>query len=280
VSARPLDHLVLPVAGLDQARARLRQLGFTVAPQGAHPFGTINACVYFSDGTFIEPLAIGDAGIVDEAVAAGNSFVLGDRRFRATRGDEGLSGLVFATNDADADHAEFARLGIAGGPMVAFSRPSMDSDGKADIASFLLAFTAPAGGADAFFFACERRKVPAIDRSALERHENGAAKILGVIAEAAEPRGFAGFLAAAGHSAVTDEPGFSEVMLANAALRVVRNDNAERPYLSGIVFAVPSLGDARTLFNANAVVYEERDGRLHVPAARGQGVAFVFEETP
>ena len=280
MSARPLDHLVLPVAGLDAARARLERLGFTVAPQGTHPFGTINACVYFTGGTFIEPLAVGDARAVEAAAASGNSFIVGDARFRAAQGEEGLSGLVFATGDAEADHAEFARLGIPGGPMVAFSRPSTDRDGKADIASFLLAFAAPRGGADGFFFACERRKVPAIDRSALERHENGAASILAVTARAADPARFAGFLAMAGRGEAVDRGAFFEVALANAALRVFVDDEAARPRLDGIVFGVESLGRARALFDANGIGYDEREGRLHVAPASGQGVAFMFEETP
>ena len=57
---RALDHLVLPVPSLELARAHLDALGFTIAPQGTHPFGTINACVFFADGTFLEPLAVGD----------------------------------------------------------------------------------------------------------------------------------------------------------------------------------------------------------------------------
>lgn len=280
MTPRPLDHLVLPVAGLDAARARLERLGFTVAPQGTHPFGTINACVYFTEGTFIEPLAVGDAEAVEAALAAGNSFVAGDARFRAAHGEEGLSGLVFATGDAEADAAEFARLGIPDGQMVEFSRPSMDADGKADIASFLLAFAAPEGGADAFFFACERRKVPAIDRSALERHANGAARIVAVMAEAADPARFAGFLAAAGRGTATEKGAFFEVALANAALRVFADQEAARPRLTGIVFGVGSLAATRALFTANGIGYDEREGRLHAPPAGGQGVAFLFEETP
>ncbi|MCO5157438.1 MAG: VOC family protein [Aquamicrobium sp.] len=280
MSTRGLDHLVLPVAGLDASRARLERLGFTVAPQGTHPFGTINACVYFADGTFIEPLTVGDAAIADAAVAAGNSFVAGDRRFRETRGEEGLSGLVFTTGDAEADHAEFSRLGMSGGPMVEFSRPSMDPDGKADIASFLLAFAAPEGGADAFFFACERRKVPAIDRSALERHANGATRIAAVAAEAADPARFAAFLAAAGRADATQKGGTTEVALANTVLRVAASDDAVRPRLGAIAFGVRSLDGTRALFNANGIGYDEREKRLHVPPASGQGVEFVFEETP
>jgi hypothetical protein len=98
-SIRPIDHLVLPTASLEAARARLGALGFTVAPTGVHPFGTINACVYFADGTFLEPLAVGDAALADAAVSAGNVFIARDRLFRLSHGDEGFSALVFGTTD-------------------------------------------------------------------------------------------------------------------------------------------------------------------------------------
>ncbi len=280
MSARSLDHLVLSVAGLAAARERLAELGFTVAPQGVHPFGTVNACVYFADGTFIEPLAVGDAEAIKAAVAAGNSFVLGDRRFRAAVGEEGLSAVVFGTSDAEADHAAFVGKGISGGAMVEFSRPSLDKDGKADIASFRLAFAAPEGGADAFFFACERRKVPAIDRSALERHDNGAARIVAVGAEAADPGRFAAFLAAVSDGDADASGGAATVSLPNARLDVRANPAFARARLTGITFGVKDRAATAALFKARGIVYEERDGRLHVPAARGQGVAFVFEETP
>ncbi len=78
LALHPLDHLVLPTAGLDTARQRLEALGFTVAPMGVHPFGTRNCCVYLADGTFMEPLAIGDAAVADDAARAGNVFVARD----------------------------------------------------------------------------------------------------------------------------------------------------------------------------------------------------------
>ena len=46
---RVLDHLVLPVIDIDVARSRYQSLGFTVAPDGRHPFGTENCCVFFED---------------------------------------------------------------------------------------------------------------------------------------------------------------------------------------------------------------------------------------
>lgn len=278
MSARPLDHLVLAVAGLDAARERLAELGFTVAPQGNHPFGTVNACVYLADGTFVEPLAVGDAQAAEAAAQTGNSFILGDRRFREAIGEEGLSGIVFGTSDAEADHAAFARGGISGGPMVEFSRPSLDREGRADIASFRLAFAAPEEGADALFFACERRRVPAIDRSALERHDNGATGIVAVAAEAADPGRFVAFLAAVSGAAVDGPQDAAAVSLANARLNVGANPGLAKARLTGVTFAVRDLAAAAALFKARGIVYEERDGRLHVPASSGQGVGFAFEE--
>lgn len=280
MSIRFLDHLVLPVAGLAVARARYEALGFTVAPEGVHPFGTANACVYLADGTFLEPLAVSDRRIAEAAAQAGNSFVLGDRRFRAARGEEGLSALVFKTPDAEADHEEFRRLGVAGGGMVEFSRPAIDRDGKADTATFRLAFAAHDAAPDLFFFACERRKAPAIDRTALERHPNTAARIVAVTAAAAEPEAFAGFLATVARGKATAGEDAVEVALANAALRVRRAPGAGGALLTAIAFGVADLAVAAALFRANGVVHEQAGGLLRVPSAPGQGVDFVFEEMP
>jgi hypothetical protein len=65
---RALDHLVLPVHALDEARARLTRLGFTVAPDARHPFGTENACVFFADNTYLEPLGVASREECEAAV--------------------------------------------------------------------------------------------------------------------------------------------------------------------------------------------------------------------
>ena len=49
---RALDHLVLPVRSLEAARADYERLGFLVAPDARHPFGTSNACVFLADGFY------------------------------------------------------------------------------------------------------------------------------------------------------------------------------------------------------------------------------------
>lgn len=280
MNARSLDHLVLPTADLAVARQRLTQLGFTVAPDGVHPFGTKNACVYLADGTFIEPLAIADQSAIDEAISAGNSFVAGDQRFRASQGQEGFSAVVVSTDNAEADRAEFSRLGIAGGPMVAFSRPTQDVSGKSDIASFLLAFATPVPSTDTFFFACERRNAPRIDRSELERHENGATRILAIEAVSGDPDSAARFLAAFGRSTAAKGAGGIDVLLANTHLRVTQAMEVSTQ-LTTIVYGVTDITTTRSLFDQRRISYQARStSSLEVAAAAGQGAAFVFQEIP
>ena len=75
--ARILDHAVLPVESLEVARARFSALGFTVAPDGVHPFGTENACIYLADGTFLEPLGIAQREDCEATARKGNVFTDG-----------------------------------------------------------------------------------------------------------------------------------------------------------------------------------------------------------
>jgi hypothetical protein len=287
---RPLDHLVLPTADLGTARARLMALGFTVAPVGVHPFGTENACVYLADGTFLEPLAVGDAGKVAEAVAAKNVFVARDQKFRAESGEEGFSALVFGTQDADADHDAFVRAGISAGDRLDFSRPFTDASGKADTASFRLAFAAIANAPDAFFFTCERANAPKVDRSALQAHANGATRIAAIVACANNPADYRSFfVAVANAAAARDTDGELLVELPNADIKLAdplafRADfgldlpSGSELRLAAIVFSVAKLTQTENILRANVIDFEHHGNRLIVPQASGQGAIFAFEE--
>lgn len=288
----PIDHLVLPVKNLDVARARYGALGFTVAPDGVHPFGTVNCCVYLKGGTFLEPLAIGDRTVADAAARDGNVFVARDRAFRDHRGDEGFSALVFGTENASADDSRFRAGGISAGNMLEFSRPFIDTAGKADTASFRLAFAAEATSPDIFFFACERVNAPKVDRSALERHANGVSSLTGVVAVADAPsehRDFLRQLAGADPtgddaSGLTIDAGNSTVLVVGAEVAKKSRYGIAAPagnglQLAAVIFGVADPAAAEKLFKANAISYERRDDRILVPPAAGQGAIFVFEAT-
>lgn len=283
----PLDHLVLPTHDLETARARLGALGFTVAPQGTHPFGTVNCCVYFADGVFFEPLAVGDAAATEQAVAAGNVFVGRDRTFRARNGQEGFSAVVFGARSADADHARYENAGISAGQRLDFSRPFVDSSGQQDTASFRLAFAATPDMQDAFVFACESGNAPNVDRAALQQHENGAIGIREVAGVAADPAGKLRFLAQAA-AAPANAASQGSLALPNAILSLDSPAGLERRFgvavapsplrFAAIVFGVEKIEKLKAVLAAGGIDHHLRDGRVIVAPERGQGAAFVFEE--
>lgn len=285
----PLDHIVLPTATLESAEARLALLGFTVAPRGIHPFGTENCCVYLADGTFLEPLAVGDAEIAAQAIMAGNVFVARDHTYREDHGAEGFSAIVFGTDDADHDHRAYVEAGISAGEKLDFSRPFTDRSGKSDTVSFRLAFASGRDTPDAFVFACQRINAPKVDRAALQAHANGAAAIHGIVAVSDDPAGQQALLAKAAGSGMASAQANGLLALPNADVLLMRPDEFEAEFAIGaggrtalrfaaVIFAVPDRATTERLLVSAGIKHHLQGGRLVVPPAPGQGAAFIFED--
>ncbi len=288
---RLLDHLVLPVATLANARARLASLGFTVAADARHPFGTENACVYFADNTYLEPLAVTDPSIAAAAAAEGNVFVARDRAFRAAVGEEGFSGMVAGTPDAAADDRRFRDAGLSAGAMLSFERPVRMPDGTELTAGFKLAFAGDRRAPNFLLFACERINPLPADRSALQRHDNGVGSIVAITLAADVPADFQSLLQTVyGAAAVPDGDGFS-VMTSNATISVltprrlrevleIETPAAAGPGLRGaaVTFRCADLEVTAALLAANGVAFQRQGLRLLVPPAPGQGITFIFQE--
>lgn len=290
VPSRPLDHVVLPVVRLSTARTRLTALGFTVAPDGFHPFGTANCCVYLADGTFLEPLAVADERAATASIDAGNVFTARDADYRRQNGENGFSAIVFGSDDADRDHRRFTEAGRSGGPVLEFSRPFLDAAGKADVASFRLAFAADPHATGVFFFSCQRLNVPAVDRSALQQHANGALAVSRVLLSAERPQAHAGLLGAltgsevrtAGDGSLEAAAGQGRIVIASPALLESAfgvHGATEAPLrAAGLVFATSDLIRLQALLHASSVEFHRHDGRIVVLPAPGQGTVFIFEE--
>jgi hypothetical protein len=289
MSARAIDHLVLPTSSLNTARERLTKLGFTVAPVGVHPFGTANCCVYFKDDTFIEPLVQQQPAAIGEAVEACNMFVIRDEAYRSRRGQEGFSAVVFRTDDATADHAAFEHSPYACGPMLEFSRDFVDATGKADKAIFRLAFAADPTAPDFFLFTCQRVASPKVDRSALQDHSNGVTRIKSVILAAPEPSHVDHFIRTISRFEEVEVPNRKLVyQLANASLEAMTNQNlihffgvpsTEDRGLQArvVVFGVSDVKATEHLLKSRGVACEKFAERLCVHPAPGQGAVFAFE---
>lgn len=287
---RPIDHCVLPVKNLDVAQQRLTALGFTVAPKGVHPFGTENACVYFSDQTFLEPLAQSDNRAQRDAARQGNMFAARDLAFRYRQGEEGFSALVFGTDDAEADHAEFVEAGFSGGNVLDFSRDFVDVAGNSGKISFRLAFAADWRAPDCFFFTCQRINASKAERSALQKHGNGVTRIRSVVMSAPRGRDFADFALTAANAASTEEDrDATRIAAANAMIELLDGPELEKrfgvhsPADPGlrhqvICFGVRQLHETETLLRRNQIDYDMRHDRVFVHPAPGQGAIFAFEE--
>lgn len=273
---RRIDHVVLPVADLETARARHAALGFVVAPVGVHPFGTRNCCVHFADGSFLEPLAVADENEAQSAIAGGNVFIARDRVYRDRIASEGFSAVVLQTDDARADHEQFVHADISGGEILDFSRLSGDLSGQAAVASFRLAFANAPEEEASYIFTCQRIGVPAIDRSALTRHANGVTGIARVIAVARQPdavRAWADGIVM---------PRVVEIIDPDAAadrLGFIMSDRSMVQF-AGIHLSTPSLAILADLLRSAGIGYSEtKEGALHVPPAPGQGAHLIFEES-
>lgn len=262
---RRLDHLVLPTRSLDAARRRLTALGFTVSPEGTHPFGTSNCCVYFTGGTFLEPLAVTAPDLAAEAAGSGNVFVAHDAGFRHALGEEGLSAIVLSTDDADADHAAFVAAGVSAGDPLTFSRPFTDASGASGTATFRLAFARALSAPEFLLFTCQRIGVPKVDRASLERHANDVSAITSIRAEVAEPVAVAGLFRAAGVAT------HSDIRLGDIRIELVRGGGP-----AAVTFRTADLPRASELLDAAGVVFAEHAGGLGVKAEAGQGADFLF----
>lgn len=285
-----VDHLVLPVSNLETVRDRLISLGFTVAADARHPFGTENACVFFVDGTYLEPLAIGDPAIYKSSIDATNSFTKRDSLFRSAHGAEGFSAIVAKTSDAVSDHARFEARHISAGGMLQFSRPMKKPDGTTGEGRFLLAFAAEARMRSFFLFSCQRLVALPVDRSALESHKNGVTGISEIILSAKRPADYAELITAVfGTASQVIASGLS-FETRNARITILNTDAAsslpgmEGAVLSdelhgaGVVYAVTDLTVTEALLTANGVAFTRTGDRITVAPASGQGAFFAFEE--
>ncbi|KQR67956.1 MULTISPECIES: VOC family protein [unclassified Rhizobium] len=288
---RHLDHLVLPVGDLATARARLSRIGFTVAADALHPFGTENACVFFADKTYLEPLAVAVREDCEAAALTGNVFVARDQAYRFRRGQDGFSALVFSTDDAAADHLRFQGSGLSGGDILEFSRPMKRPDGSEAIGQFRLAFASDLRAPDLFCFTCQRVQPLPSDRSTLENHANGVTGIRKVILSEPNPTDFQYVLQQVVDARETEAHSFGmDIETENAQISVL-NEAGMRAYLGveealperglrarAIVFTVDDLAATQAALAENAIDHIKRGDTLLVPPAPGQGAIFVFGE--
>ncbi len=172
MTPRNLDHVVLPVPSLDIARDRFSKLGFTVAPNARHKFGSENACIFFENGTFIEPLAIGHRETVEAAIVKGNPFLRRDMGYRFRNGDDGFTFVVFGEPDPKQARKALRKAGWETGKLVTVRRPGV---------AVKVALGIDERSPDFACFLCERPDGPPSFPEDLIVHANGAVGLKRVV---------------------------------------------------------------------------------------------------
>jgi len=289
---RLIDHFVLVTRNLSDARKHYRRMGFSVAPDGVHPFGTYNANMYFRDGPMIETLSIENHIKYSEAIEAGNTFVKNDAAFRAARGDDGFSHVVVTSTDADMDHDGFKERGVSGGDIVSFSRQFKQPDGKVETIAAKLAFATHSKAArSGFYFTCEDIVVPEIDRSSLLDHENGALGANHVISCSCKPLTYVDFLRGLfepNEIRVSEQN--VDCLFPNGCASIVTPEMLAQDFgikhsrteadlqHRGLVFGVTDLRKTEALFTQNQIPFERHNERLVTQLSPEPGPFFAFEQ--
>lgn len=187
-----LHHIVHVVRDLDAAAAFYRRAGFTLGTRNRHPWGTHNFVVQFA-GFYIELLSVAEP---EKLGTEGLSLHFGAFNRDLVARSEGFSMLLRQSFDVDADTVAFAQAGIGSSPALSFSREARLADGTTATLGFSLAFARAPAAPDAGFAVCQEHNAALFWNEAFQHHDNGVTGLAGVVAVAADPACYAGFLSA------------------------------------------------------------------------------------
>jgi Glyoxalase-like domain len=286
-AVRPIDHLVIAVRDLDNARMAYGRLGFTVTPVARHPFGTANALVQF-DGNYLELLAIADPAAIRPASDGAFSFGAFNRDFLKKR--EGVSMLALKSADPAADRADFEARGLPFYAPFRFERTATGPDGAERPLAFSMTFTSDARMPDAGFFTCHHERPENLWRAEYQRHANGALGVASVVMVARDPADFHEFffyftaqhdMRADSLGVILDTGGGKIEILSPVAVKGLLGETVEadpKPRFVAMRIAVANLGATRAVLEGNGVPFRSLAGRLVVPAGEACGVAVAFGE--
>ena len=279
--SRGIDHVIHLVRDLDAAAALYEKLGFLVSSRNKHPFGTHNRIVQL-DGSYLELLEVAEPEKI-QGEGSPTSFAHFHRDFLARNG-EGLSGLVLASADAQADKAAFDKAGFGGFPVFDFARMGKRPDGSEAQLAFSLAFLREPDTADVLTLVCQHKHPENFWFPELQRHANGATRISGAIFTAENPSDHQYFLQA--WTGIRDPRSTSLGVVAETPRGTVQITEprpfedafgALPPVSKGLRFAaVVFAGDSakiRAAISRSEIAAQERNGRL-VIHAHGAVLAF------
>ncbi len=283
-----IDHLVLGVRDIDQARETYSRMGFTLTPYARHPFGTANSLVQLG-GSFLELVHVADPHLIAPHGNTTFSFAAYVRDY--LKHGEGLAMLVFETLDARSDAADFAARGLDTYEPFDFQRQARLPDGTEATVGFSLAFVTHKDMPRAVFFTCQQHAPEYFWNAGYQRHDNGALDVAEVILVAGAPAGYRSFLEALKRSGevtlqgdglklatprgtvtILDEGAYT------ARFGLPAPDLASGAQFAGYTIAVSSLQSLTDCLDSGAMVYTTQGCSVVVAPDRSMGAMIAFVE--
>ena len=270
-----IDHVIVGVRDLEEARASYRRLGFNLTPRGRHlGWGTANYCVMF-EGDYIELLGIADA----------SQFTNHLDRFLAER--EGLLSLALRTTDAHATHHAWQAAGLAPAEVAALGR-QLEPDTMLRFENVMLAPEATHG---ASLFACAPLTPELMRQPEWLRHPNGVQRIASVTVAVDDPAAFYQPMAQVfGSICLTETDDTLAVHTGRGVLLFATPDDIDMlhpemdaietggaPVLAALSLAAPDLAATAAWLDHHDIAYRrDSGGTIGVPPAHTHGVMLEF----
>jgi hypothetical protein len=282
---RPLDHLVLAVHDLAAAQEAYARLGFTLTPKALHPFGTANSLVQLQ-GNFLELLMVADRSLIKPPAPGNFSFAQFNETFLESR--EGMSMLVFASDDARRDQLAFTASGLETYAPFDFQRLAKLPDASEVTVGFSLAFVTDKRMPDAAFFTCQQHAPQYFWKAEYQQHRNGALTVAEVVMVAAEPASLAEhFRKLQPDGTVTRTGTGLGVTTSRGGITVLDPDvyaarfgesapGPATPHFAAYRVAVRDLAVAETVLRDASVSYRRESGSLKIGSRDNFGVALQF----
>lgn len=275
-----IDHVVITVSDqLDQANYQYQKLGFTTTPRGHHSLGTSNNLAIFTT-TYLELLGFEpqNAGKVDKSWCF----------------DDGLTGLVFKTKDANKLYQQLVSQGIkveGDGPK-SFFRPVELNDGTKPEARFKTVRLDPSYTPNGQIFFCDQLTPELVWRKEWQTHPNGVININQVIIEAQKPRSSikllektfpsANIIEIDGGVRLKAEDKFIDYLTPSAIQHLfgssVSKANNDQDRKVALGFTTKSLAQTQQALEKGKIKYNLQNDTIIVPASETYGVVMIFSQ--
>jgi len=271
------DHVVVTVRDLDAAAAQWKKLGFTLSPRGTHSpqMGSGNYTMMFGED-YLELLGVLHETEQNKAT----------RDFLAKR--EGIERTAFTTDDAAAGAAELKARGLEPLGPVHFGRPvDLPGGGQGEAKFNVFRWPLSESPGNMRIFACQHLTRNTVWIPELQKHANGASRIVAIEIVSADPK-----VAAAHMSRLIDEPvdaagdawrvhsgpKRADFLFYDAASFAKRYPAAVRAGAAPEGAAVLRLGttDLAAATKALGAVGVAHDGAVSAPATAANGVIVSF----